>query len=110
MAVGLKKDTRPEKPSDAAWDTMEQAERNMQRREDDELRAGQRVQQDAAQESQRGGGSIDVVPGSTAESARIQKAGVIGSQAAADAHTAMERQAEDQRIHAARLAEDQKHH
>merc|ERR1711974_246520 len=51
MAVGLKKDTRPEKPSDAAWDTMEQAERNMQRLEDDELRAGQRVQQDAAQES-----------------------------------------------------------
>jgi len=110
MAVGVKKDTRPEKPSDVAWETMEQAEKDMHRREADERRAGQRVAQDAATEGNRGAGSIGTVPGCTADSARIQKAGVIGSQAAADAKTSMDRQAEDQSIQAVRQSEDSSRH
>ena len=110
MAVGIKKDTRPEKPSDAAWETMEQAELDMRRREEDEERRRERMQQDVARESRRR--ETDSKASQTAammssEGARMQKAGQVGAEAAADARIAMERDAEDRQIEAERKIADQ---
>ena len=110
MAVGIKKDKRPEKPSDVAWETMEHAEQDMRRTESDERRLRQRTEEDAARESRQR--ETDSEAARTAalmssEGARMQKAGQVGADAAADARIGMEREAEDRRIDAERTIADQ---
>jgi hypothetical protein len=109
MAVGIKKDTRPEKPSDVAWGAMEQAERDMQRMQEDEEKAAQRIAADSARES--GQRDTDTEAARTAvlmsaEGARMQKAGQVGAEAATDARIGMERDAEDRRTEAERAIAD----
>ena len=110
MAVGIKKDTRPEKPSDVAWEAMEQAEKDMRRMESDEERLRQRVAEDAARESRQRNTDSEAARTAalmTSEGARMQKAGQIGAEAAADARISMEREVEDKRIEAERAIADQ---
>jgi len=111
MAVGVKKDTRPEKPSDVAWETMEQAEKDMRQMESDEERLRQRAAADAARESRQretDSQATHTAAMMSSEGARMQKAGQVGAEAAADARISMEREAEDRRIEADRAIADQK--